>query len=56
MFNGPFRPYTDATTQRCIKDFMDGYFPSELQSRYPEGIPFKVLFYYKIGINVDSDF
>eukprot|EP00794_Sanderia_malayensis_P000496 gene496-1142_t len=39
MFNGPFRPYTDTETQVCVKDLMDGYFPSELQSRYPNGIP-----------------
>ena len=25
-----------------MKDIMDGYFPSELQSRYPDGIPFEV--------------
>lgn len=25
-----------------MKDLMDGYFPSELQSRYPDGIPFEV--------------
>jgi len=42
MFNGPFRSYDDLTTQRCLGDIMDGYFPSELQKRYPEGVPIKV--------------
>ncbi|XP_028409932.1 UBX domain-containing protein 11-like [Dendronephthya gigantea] len=42
MFSGPFRPYTDGTTQRCIQDLMDGYFPSELQERYPDGIAIKL--------------
>ncbi|KAL0984707.1 hypothetical protein UPYG_G00145670 [Umbra pygmaea] len=42
MFNGPFRSYQDASTQRCMQDLMDGYFPSELQQRFPDGIPFKV--------------
>ncbi|NWR80970.1 UBX11 protein, partial [Centropus unirufus] len=37
-FNGPFRPYEDPSTQQCLQDIMDGYFPSELQMRYPEGI------------------
>ena len=43
MFSGPFRPYTDDTTQRCIQDLEDGYFPSELQERYPDGVPIKVI-------------
>ncbi|MBN3321411.1 UBX11 protein, partial [Atractosteus spatula] len=42
MFNGPFRPYEDASTQQCVQDLMDGYFPSELQKRFPEGVPFEV--------------
>ena len=43
MFSGPFRPYTDDTTQRCIQDLEDGYFPSELQERYPDGMSIKVI-------------
>ncbi|GAB0199548.1 UBX domain-containing protein 11 [Grus japonensis] len=39
MFNGPFRPYEDPSAQQCLQDIMDGYFPSELQTRYPDGIP-----------------
>ncbi|XP_063055305.1 UBX domain-containing protein 11 isoform X2 [Engraulis encrasicolus] len=43
MFNGPFRPYSDPTTQQCMQDLMDGYFPSELQERFPDGVPFQLL-------------
>lgn len=25
--------------QQCLKDIMDGYFPSELQPHYPDGVP-----------------
>ncbi|XP_075765145.1 UBX domain-containing protein 11 isoform X1 [Pelodiscus sinensis] len=42
MFNGPFRAYEEPSTQQCLQDLMDGYFPSELQARYPEGVPFQV--------------
>ncbi|NXU29233.1 UBX11 protein, partial [Thalassarche chlororhynchos] len=42
MFNEPFRPYEDPSTQQCLQDIMDGYFPSELQMRYPDGIPLRV--------------
>ncbi|KFZ63067.1 UBX domain-containing protein 11, partial [Podiceps cristatus] len=42
MFNGPFRPYEDPSTQQCLQDIMDGYFPSELQTRYPDGVPLQV--------------
>ncbi|NXG56893.1 UBX11 protein, partial [Hemiprocne comata] len=37
-FNGAFRPYEDPSTQQCLQDIMDGYFPSELQNHYPDGI------------------
>uniref|UniRef100_A0A8C4T0V1 UBX domain-containing protein 11 n=1 Tax=Erpetoichthys calabaricus TaxID=27687 RepID=A0A8C4T0V1_ERPCA len=43
MFNGPFRSYEDSSTQQCMQDLMDGYFPSELQRRFPDGVPIKVL-------------
>eukprot|EP00041_Stephanoeca_diplocostata_P018447 m.386520 g.386520 ORF g.386520 m.386520 type:complete len:511 (+) comp21015_c0_seq1:318-1850(+) len=42
MFQGPFRDYNEPTTQQLIQDFLDGFFPSELQSRYPDGVPFEV--------------
>lgn len=39
LYQGPFRPYTDPSTRQVIQDLSDGYFPSELQPRYPEGVP-----------------
>nr|KAF6445548.1 UBX domain protein 11 [Molossus molossus] len=42
MFDGPFRPFHDPSTQHCLRDIMDGFFPSELQRLYPDGVPFKV--------------
>ena len=42
MFEGPFRPFSDPSTQACVQDIMDGYFPGELQDRYPDGVPFIV--------------
>nr|XP_040020084.1 UBX domain-containing protein 11 isoform X2 [Gasterosteus aculeatus aculeatus] len=42
MFDGPFRSYQERSTQRCMNDLMDGYFPSELQERFPDGVPFEV--------------
>uniref|UniRef100_A0A3Q2DEA6 UBX domain-containing protein 11 n=1 Tax=Cyprinodon variegatus TaxID=28743 RepID=A0A3Q2DEA6_CYPVA len=42
MFDGPFRSYQDQSTQRCMEDLMDGYFPSELQQRFPDGVPLEV--------------
>ncbi|NXN09415.1 UBX11 protein, partial [Indicator maculatus] len=34
----PFQPYQDPATQQCLQDIIDGYFPSELQLHYPDGI------------------
>ncbi|KAM6994538.1 UBX domain-containing protein 11 isoform 2-T2 [Tautogolabrus adspersus] len=42
MFQGPFRSYEEQSTQQCMQDLMDGYFPAELQDRFPEGVPFEV--------------
>ncbi|XP_016147915.1 UBX domain-containing protein 11 [Sinocyclocheilus grahami] len=42
MFSGPFRSYQDPSTQECMQDLMDGFFPSELQERFPNGVPFQV--------------
>ncbi|XP_077577014.1 UBX domain-containing protein 11 isoform X1 [Stigmatopora nigra] len=42
MFDGPFRSYQENSTQQCMQDLMEGYFPSELQSRFPDGVPFEV--------------
>ena len=43
MFEGPFRPFTDPSTRACVQDIMDGYFPGELQKKYPDGVPFIVI-------------
>ncbi|XP_071864576.1 uncharacterized protein isoform X1 [Bombus fervidus] len=40
--DGPLRSYNDPTTISFLRDILDGYFPSELQETYPEGVPFKV--------------
>ncbi|XP_068015172.1 UBX domain-containing protein 11 isoform X2 [Melanerpes formicivorus] len=38
----PFQPYQHPATQQCLQDIIDGYFPSELQLHYPDGIPLQV--------------
>ena len=48
MFSGPFRPYAEPTTQQCMQDILDGYFPTELQNKFPDGIPFAVCIFKKI--------
>ena len=40
MFAGPFRAYEEPETKACIRDLTDGYFPSELQRKYPDGWSF----------------
>ncbi|XP_063033456.1 UBX domain-containing protein 11 isoform X1 [Melospiza melodia melodia] len=40
--HGAFRPYQHPSTQQCLQDILDGYFPSELQPRYPDGVPLQV--------------
>ncbi|XP_018356370.1 PREDICTED: uncharacterized protein LOC108756805 isoform X1 [Trachymyrmex septentrionalis] len=37
---GPLRSYHDSTVVSFIRDILDGYFPSELQQEYPDGVPF----------------
>lgn len=39
---GPLRSYNDPTAISFIRDILDGYFPSELQQEYPDGVPFMV--------------
>ncbi|XP_066191416.1 UBX domain-containing protein 11 [Sylvia atricapilla] len=43
MGHGAFRPYRHPATQQYLQDIMDGYFPSELQPRYPDGVPLQVI-------------
>ncbi|XP_076628806.1 uncharacterized protein LOC143345504 [Colletes latitarsis] len=40
--DGILRPYDDPETVSFLRDILDGYFPSELQQTYPNGVPFKV--------------
>lgn len=42
IFDGPFRSFHDPSTQSCLRDILDGFFPTELQRLYPNGVPFKV--------------
>uniref|UniRef100_A0A3P8YVI8 Uncharacterized protein n=1 Tax=Esox lucius TaxID=8010 RepID=A0A3P8YVI8_ESOLU len=44
LFLPPYSPFLNPIEKRkrCMQDFMDGYFPSELQQMFPEGVPFKV--------------
>ncbi|KYM78190.1 UBX domain-containing protein 11 [Atta colombica] len=39
---GPLRSYHDSTAISFIRDILDGYFPSELQQEYPDGVPFMI--------------
>ena len=39
---GRLRLYNDSTTKCFIRDILDGYFPSEFQNNYPNGVPLKV--------------
>lgn len=40
--DGPLRPFDHPATVSFLRDILDGYFPSELQQAYPNGVPFKV--------------
>ncbi|RNA43381.1 UBX domain-containing 11 [Brachionus plicatilis] len=40
LYNGPFRPFSQSITKKFCIDIMDGYFPSELQEKYPDGVRF----------------
>lgn len=46
--DGPLRSYDDPVSISFLRDILDGYFPSELQEAYPEGVPFKVKFQFKL--------
>ncbi|XP_077276347.1 uncharacterized protein LOC143905085 [Temnothorax americanus] len=38
----PLRSYNDPSAISFIRDILDGYFPSELQQEYPDGVPFMI--------------
>lgn len=44
-----------------MQDIMDGFFPSELQIRYPDGVPFEVFVininsYWPVNVRVHKHF
>ncbi|CAH8505083.1 unnamed protein product [Heterobilharzia americana] len=43
LHSGPFRSYKNHETLQFVQDILDGYFPSELQSRYPNGVQFELI-------------
>lgn len=40
--DGGFRSFEAVKTRQFLQDILDGFFPSELQDIYPEGVPIKV--------------
>nr|XP_045595894.1 uncharacterized protein LOC123756695 isoform X1 [Procambarus clarkii] len=40
--DGGFRSFEAVKTRQFLQDILDGFFPSELQDVYPQGIPIKV--------------
>ncbi|GAB1606980.1 UBX domain-containing protein 11-like [Argonauta hians] len=54
LLNGPFRPLSDPATRRCLYDIMEGFFPTELQKAYPEGIPLHVSDYRTIDYELSN--
>ncbi|XP_072317574.1 UBX domain-containing protein 11 [Eucyclogobius newberryi] len=42
MCDRPFWTYREHKTQQFMQDLMDGYFPSALQEKFPDGVPFRV--------------
>jgi len=36
-----FYPYYSKQAQSILSDILDGYFPYDLKSKYPEGVPLK---------------
>ncbi|KAJ9581305.1 hypothetical protein L9F63_023520 [Diploptera punctata] len=49
LFSGPFRAYTTRSTQQFLQDILDGFFPSELQHDYPDGVCFQVIDKHEIS-------
>ena len=43
LYSGPFRSFKDPLTKKFCIDLMDGYFPSELENRFPDGVPFNLV-------------
>lgn len=43
LYEGPFRSFVDSLTRKFCIDIMDGYFPSELQTKHPDGVRFDLV-------------
>jgi hypothetical protein len=43
LYNGPFRSFDESLTKKFCIDITDGYFPSELQEKYPDGVSFNLI-------------
>lgn len=39
----PFRPFSEKSAQLVIRDLVDGYFPQELKSAYPEAVKIRLV-------------
>jgi len=37
----PFYPYYSKQAQSVLSDILDGYFPYDLKTKYPDGVPLK---------------
>ncbi|KAM8826855.1 UBX domain-containing protein 11 [Synchiropus picturatus] len=53
MCDGPFRSFQEPSAQWCMLDIMEGYFPSELQEQFPDGVPFEVYDHRDEEFNLD---
>ena len=42
LFSDVHPLFLEPLTQQFIRDILDGFFPSELQKRFPDGVPFNV--------------
>ena len=42
LYAGPARPLETPLAQSLLRDLLDGYFPSELKERHPNGVPLRV--------------
>jgi UBX domain-containing protein 11 len=43
LWRGPFREVDSELAQTFLRDVLDGYFPSELKERYPQGVQIKLV-------------
>jgi SEP domain len=38
----PFRPYFSKEAQSVLSDILDGFFPYDLKTKFPDGVPLKI--------------